>query len=162
MIILSACLTGVNCKYSGGNNLHPVFKELTEKHPVLLICPEQLGGLETPRPACEILGGDGKDVLEGNARVLNNQGEDVTPAFIAGAKQSLDLAKQNNIKLAVLKSRSPSCGAGLIYDGSFNSKLQAGDGVTTALFRQHQIEVISDTEFLERWKKGEIEVIESN
>lgn len=162
MILISACLAGENCKYNGGNNLHPLFKKMAADQRILLVCPEQLGGLPTPRTPCEILGGDGKAVLHGKARVLDAEGRELTAAFIKGAQKSLDMAQKHDIKLAVLKSRSPSCGCGTIYNGHFNSTLQPGDGVTTALLRQHQIKVLSEEEFLQKLDKGEISFIESN
>ncbi|HHW60978.1 MAG TPA: DUF523 domain-containing protein [Syntrophomonadaceae bacterium] len=162
MILVSACLTGENCKYNGGNNLHPVFQKMAANQRALLVCPEQLGGLPTPRTPCEILGGDGKAVLQGKAKVVNTAGGDLTTAFIKGAQKSLDIAQKNNIKLAVLKSHSPSCGCGTIYNGHFNSTLQPGDGVTTALLRQHQIKVLSEEEYLQKINKGEIPFIESD
>jgi uncharacterized protein YbbK (DUF523 family) len=149
MILASACLCGINCKYNGGNNRHPVFKELMDKGKLVLVCPEELGGLSIPRSPGEILGGTGKDVLNGNARVINKEGQDISREFIKGARLSLELALKQGIKTAVLRRRSPSCGCGSIYDGSFTSTLREGDGVTTALLKQHGISVISDDEFLQ-------------
>ena len=146
MLMVSACLLGINCKYNGGNNFSPEVINKLQKSPFVAVCPEVLGGLGVPRPPCEIQGGDGRDVIMGQARVVNNQAEDVTEHFIKGALLCLELAKQNHITQALLKGRSPSCGSGRIYDGSFSSGLKDGDGVTAALFKQHGIRVITEEE----------------
>lgn len=148
MIMLSACLAGVNCKYNGGNNLHPSFKDLAKSGDVVLVCPEELGGLSIPRNPCEIAGGSGEDVLNGQARVINKNGEDVSCYFVKGAQAVLELARTHQADLVILRRRSPSCGCGLIYDGSFTSTLHAGDGVCAALLKQHGIKVISDDDYL--------------
>jgi uncharacterized protein YbbK (DUF523 family) len=150
LILTSACLCGVNCKYNGLNNLHPRFLELLEQNQVLPVCPEQLGGLCTPRYPSEILKGSGIDVLEGRSPVITSTGRDVTEQFIRGAKETLNIARLAKIKLAVLKSHSPSCGVGQIYDGTFTSSLTSGDGVTAALLKKHNIRVISDLDFVRR------------
>lgn len=148
MILLSACLCGVNCKYNGENNLIPFFAELMKEGHAIPVCPEQLGGLPTPRPACEIRNGTGRDVLEGTADVIGKDGQTLTSQFILGAQETLRLAKISNAKMAVLKSRSPSCGIDRIYDGTFTSLLIPGDGVTAALLRENGIEVLSDDQFI--------------
>lgn len=152
MILVSACLLGYNCKYNGGNNKNPQIIELLKGKEIIPVCPEELGGLTTPRTACEIIDGTGKDVLEGNCRVLNKEGFDLTPNFIEGAKKTLAKAQEAGCELAILKSRSPSCGVNYIYDGSFSSKLRSGDGVTTALLKQHGIKVVNEEDYL----KGEL------
>jgi len=108
-----------------------------------------LSGLPTPRPPAEIQGGDGRDVLEGRARVVNIEGKDVTAEFLAGAQKALRIAQRRGIKEAVLKARSPSCGVGQIYDGSFSGRLREGDGVTTALLKRGGIIVKNN----EDWEK---------
>ncbi|MDR5659615.1 DUF523 domain-containing protein [Serpentinicella sp. ANB-PHB4] len=145
-ILVSACLMGVNCKYNGGNNLHRVISGL-QYNVLIPVCPEQLGGLTTPRKPAEIQGGEGKCVLEGKAKVITNDGDDVTKAFIKGASETLYIAKEVNAKLAILKARSPSCGIGEIYNGSFSSKLKKGDGVTTALLKQHKINIYNEINY---------------
>jgi len=150
VIMLSACLTGVNCKYNGSNNLHPRFKDLAESEDVVLVCPEELGGLTIPRSPSEITGGTGEDVLNGQARVIGREGEDVSPYFVKGAEATLELARTHQVDLAILRRRSPSCGCGLIYDGSFTSTLRPGDGVCAALLKQHGIRVISDDQYLDK------------
>ncbi|SHG62080.1 Uncharacterized conserved protein YbbK, DUF523 family [Thermosyntropha lipolytica DSM 11003] len=151
MNLISACLCGYNCKYNGKNNFHPLFKELLDKGEFIPVCPEELGGLPTPRPPAEIQNGTGIDVLKGKAKVINKKGEDVSSFFIKGAYITLQKAWEKGAVYAILKSRSPSCGAGQIYDGSFNSVLREGDGVTAALLKQHGIKVITEEEYL----KGE-------
>lgn len=147
MILVSACLLGVNCKYNGGNNLSTELIMLLEAEGLLPVCPEQLGGMTTPRVPAEIQGGEGIDVIEGTAKVFNRAEEDVTEAFIKGAEETLKLAKLFDIKRAVLKARSPSCGSEIIYDGSFMAKTKVGDGVTTALLKQNGIEVLTEESF---------------
>lgn len=152
MILLSACLAGVNCKYDGGSNLHPLFKAMAEQGDVVLVCPEELGGLPIPRSPSEISGGTGHDVLSGKARVISDDGTDLTSFFLKGAEAVLAIARQNKTKQAILRRRSPSCGCGKIYDGTFSSCLHSGDGVTAALLKQNGIEVISDDDYLEDTK----------
>jgi len=149
MIIISACLVGVNCKYNGGNNYNEHSALLAAKCSAIPICPEQLGGCPTPRLPCEIFGGTGADVLNGNARVINEEGDDVTSKFINGAVESLKIAKLAGAKKAVLKTKSPSCGHGRIYDGTFSNKLIEGNGVTAELFERNGIEIISESELSE-------------
>lgn len=147
MILVSGCLLGVNCKYNGENNLSDELLSLLKSKGVVPVCPEQLGGLTTPRTPAEILDGDGASVLDGNGRVLNKHGVDVTSEFLIGAKESLKLAKLFDINIAVLKARSPSCGCGSIYDGSFSGKVKSGDGVTAALLKKNGIAVFTEENF---------------
>lgn len=107
-------------------------------------CPEQAGGLATPRPPAEITGGSATEVLAGAARVITSEASDVTDAFIKGAYHILALAVNHNVKYAVFKERSPSCGCSYTYDGTFNGKLIRGPGVATALLRENGIIVYSD------------------
>ena len=135
----SACLCGHKVRYDGGDcAAQNALPEL-----VLLICPEVMGGLPTPRAPAEIVGGDGHDVWAGCARVMDAYGEDVTEAFKQGAELALQRLQAAHIDTVYLKSKSPSCGQGQIYDGSFSGQLREGDGVSTALFKQHGICVIS-------------------
>lgn len=119
---------------------------LIEDGKAIAICPEQLGGLPTPRESCEILDGDGHDVLEGRARVLTRSGIDVSSHLIEGARLSLEIAKANRCGTALLKARSPSCGKGFIYDGTFSGELKPGDGVTAALLEREGITVSTEEE----------------
>ena len=148
-IMISACLAGVNCVYDGSSKFHPVFAKMHKKGEALIFCPEVLGGLNIPHSPSEISGGDGFAVLEGRAKVLSKEGEDVTSFFLEGAKKVLALARKHRIKKAVLKSKSPSCGCGVIHDGTFSKKLISGFGVTAALLKKNGIEVFSDVEYLE-------------
>ncbi len=109
-ILVSACLFGLCTRYDGASKEDPTILSLLPEARFIPVCPEQLGGLPTPRPPAEIIGGDGLAVLEGRARVINQQGEDVTQAFIKGAEEALRLAKLFGVRRAILKSRSPSCG----------------------------------------------------
>lgn len=148
MKLISACLCGINCKYNGGNNLNPYFLELLADGELIPVCPEQLGGLPTPRSASEISGGTGKDVIAASALVINRNGLDVTCPFLKGAEETLSLAIHASVDGAILKSGSPSCGSGSIYDGTFTHKMIEGDGVTAAMLKQHGIPVCNEQEFL--------------
>ena len=145
MIIVSACLLGENCKYSGGNNKSEnVIKYLEDKE-YILVCPEQLGGLSTPRNPSEIItygNKDGNDVLSGCTKVLSNKGIDVTKNFIQGAEETLKIAKEHNAKTAILKAGSPSCGYKKIYDGTFLGNKIQGMGVTAAILNKENIELL--------------------
>ena len=116
-------------------------ERLVQSGEALCVCPECMGGMTTPRLPCEIIGGDGYDVLDGNARVVNTAGEDVTGFFIRGAQAVLQACRKHGIRRVVLKAKSPSCGAGEIYDGSFTGSLKPGDGVTAALLMRSGISV---------------------
>ena len=133
MYLISACLCGVNCKYNGLNNLNDKCLELLRKGEALLVCPEQLGGLNTPRIPSETLG-NAKDIIELNkGKVINKEGKDVTKEFLKGAKEALKIAKEANIKKAILKESSPSCGSNFVYDGSFTGNKIKGKGITAYL-----------------------------
>ena len=114
----------------------------------MLVCPEEDGGLGTPRPPAEIVGGDGHDVLDGTARVVTKQGVDVTAEYVRGAEIAFAAAREAGAATAVLKSRSPSCGRGCVYDGTFTRTPTAGDGVTAALLKRNGIEVLTNDEGL--------------
>ncbi len=147
IILVSACLAGVNCKFDCDIKRNEKVAHLAVEGRAILLCPEILAGFKTPRPAAEILGGDGKDILEGKAKIIDKNGNDYTEKFIEGAKKVLEIAKILNIKKAILKSKSPSCGCGLTYDGTFSGKLIKGDGVTVALLRKNGIKIISEKEY---------------
>ena len=133
-ILVSACLLGIDCKYSGDNNLNEKVLSYIADKEVIPICPEILGGLSTPRPPSEIIG----------ERVMNDENKDVTREYQKGAEEALKLAKLFNVKKALLKAKSPSCGCGKIYDGTFSRTLIDGDGITTRLFKENGIEVITE------------------
>jgi uncharacterized protein YbbK (DUF523 family) len=137
---ISACLLGVACRYDGHAATHPAALALAAREPCLPLCPEQLGGLPTPRPAAQIVGGTGADVLDGRARVVDADGRDVTTAFCRGAQEAADLCARLGVQAVVLKARSPSCGAGCIYQGD---RLVSGDGVAAALLRRRGLRVES-------------------
>lgn len=160
MKIISACLCGINCKYDGGNNLHPYFLELLAHGEVIPLCPEQLGGLPTPRSVCELHGGTGADLLEGRAVAFSRQGQDFSLALLKGAQEVLNVAVEVDIEEAILQSRSPSCGCGLIYDGTFSHRLINGDGVTAAMLKQHGFMVWNEQDYLRA--KGVCTNIESS
>jgi uncharacterized protein YbbK (DUF523 family) len=109
-------------------------------------CPELAAGLSVPRPAAEIVGGDGHGVLDGRASVVDEFGRDVTGAFLAGARQALEAARTAGVRLAILKDRSPSCGSLRMHDGTFTGRLVPGVGVTAALLRRTGIRVFSESE----------------
>ncbi|HHY24123.1 MAG TPA: DUF523 domain-containing protein [Clostridiaceae bacterium] len=143
MIIVSACLAGVNCKYNGKNNFNKAIADMISKGEAIPVCPELLGGCPTPRLCCEIVGGTGKDVINGKAKVINQEGKDMTEEFVKGAVEVLKIAKLSGANTAILKSKSPSCGYGTIYDGTFSGKLIEGNGVTSELLLKNGIEVRS-------------------
>ena len=132
IIIVSACLLGENCKYDGGNNLNEKVARLSEDNELIPVCPEVLGGLTTPRIPCEIV--DGK--------VIDRNGTSRDSEFRSGAQKALEIAVKEGADCAILQSRSPSCGIGTIYDGSFTGKLIPGDGIFADLLKKHGIRVI--------------------
>ena len=148
MYLVSACLCGVNCKYSGKNNFKEECFKLLQNGEAILVCPEQLGGLTTPRRPSEIQGST-SEIIENNiGKVVDNLENDVTNQFIRGAEETLNIAKQTGIKLAILKDGSPSCGSKYIYDGSFSGKKIKGEGITTIMLRNNGIKVISDEDYV--------------
>lgn len=131
-ILVSACLLGKNCKYNGGNNLNQGVLEFIEGHEVIGVCPEQLGGLSTPRLQAEIVDGI----------VTNKEGISVDVQFRKGAQTALAVALEKKVDLAILQSRSPSCGVNEIYDGNFSGKKIKGQGVFAKLLSAHGIKVL--------------------
>ena len=136
MKICSACLLGLDCRYDGENSFNERIVELAKREILIPVCPEQLGGLPTPREPVEVKDG----------RALTKSGRDVTENLESGAKQVLKLVELFDIKEAIMKQGSPSCGCGRVYDGSFSGKLIEGDGITTALLKKNGVRVISDDE----------------
>jgi len=149
-MMVSACLAGVCCVYDGSHKRREGLALLVRQKKACLFCPEELGGFKVPHEPSEIRGGEGKDVLCGEARVVSRTGGDVTDVFLRGAAATLRLAQRHGIRRAIMKARSPSCGCGRIYDGSFTRRLRDGDGVTAALLKQHGIEVLTDEEYLKK------------
>lgn len=134
-ILISACLLGVNCRYDGGGKLIDEIDKLKEIYNLIPVCPEVYGGLQTPREPAEIT--DGK--------VINRKGEDVSKNFTRGANETLHLAKLYNCKFAILKERSPSCGFGQVYDGTFSGNLVKGNGYTAELLCKNGITIIGES-----------------
>lgn len=156
LYVISGCLLGENCKYNGGNNYNEKVAVFAEEHSYIVVCPEMSGGLKTPREPAEIVGGGGKDVLEKKARVQSKDGKDVTGEFIDGAhivlKDIIEAAKEGEEIAAILKAKSPSCGSGNIYDGSFEGKLVEGDGVAAALLKSKGIKVFTELDIEKRFE----------
>jgi uncharacterized protein YbbK (DUF523 family) len=143
-VLVSACLAGINCRFDGKNELNKKIRDLVERGKAICVCPEELGGLPTPRTRSEIKNATGSDVLSGKAQVINREGKDITENFTSGAGRVLEIAKKYKIKKAIFKSKSPACGKGKIYDGSFSGRLKEGDGVTTALLLKNNIKVVTE------------------
>jgi len=145
MKLVSACLLGIKCNWSGDDKYkNERAIELSKVETLIPVCPEQLGDLPTPRAPQEIHGGTGDDVLSGRCKVMNKDGRDVTRQFIRGAEETLKIAKQLKAKEFITKSGSPSCGFEQIYDGSFSGRLIDGNGVTTALLMRSGVKIISE------------------
>ena len=145
-ILVSACLAGCKCRYDGNSEEIGYIAELAKLDKVVLVCPEQLGGLTTPRPPSERREG----------KVVSIEGIDVTTEFVIGATKALECAIIYQTKLAIMKADSPSCGCGKIYDGNFDGTLIAGNGVTVELLIENGIKVIDEVEgevWYERFKK---------
>ncbi len=141
-ILVSHCFLGEPCRYNGTGCLDRQIIELHRAgHNLIPVCPEVLGGLDIPRSPAE---------RQPDGRVLTQSGQDVTAAYQAGAERALEIAKKNNCQVAVLKARSPSCGCGEIYDGTFTHTLNSGWGVTAQLLKEEGLEVM-DEEHLQYW-----------
>jgi len=146
-ILISACLLGQPVRYDGQSkeSQNPTLNHWHEEGRLVPLCPEVSGGLPVPRPAAEIIG-LADDVLDGRGAVKTEDGEDVSSFFLCGAQHALILCQQENIRVAILKENSPSCGSTQVYDGSFSAKLITGIGVTTAILRQNGIIVFNEHE----------------
>ena len=144
-ILVSACLLGCACRYDGGSKPCAAVRALAARHTLIPVCPEIYGGLPTPRTPCEIVGG----------RVLARDGADRTDAYRRGASEALRLAGALGCRAALLKARSPACGSGEVYDGSFSGTLTAGDGVAAAALSAAGIAVFGEDRLpdLENWLK---------
>ena len=138
-IAVSSCLLGINCKYNGKSNYNEDIIKLKERYEIIPICPEVLGGLPTPRIPSEII----------NNKVINQEGTDVTLEYVTGANKALQILKENNIKIVILKAKSPSCGKGEIYDGTFSHTIIEGNGITAKLFLENDILVLNEYNFHE-------------
>ena len=144
MIIVSACLLGLNTKYDGTTNAYALIRKYSSSGKFIPLCPEQLGGLPTPRVPVEIIGGTGQDVLSGRCLAQGEQGEVVTSEFIQGATEVIKIVEMVTVTAAILKERSPSCGVNYIYDGSFSHRIKSGQGVTAAILKEHNIPIYSE------------------
>ena len=140
-VLVSACLLGCPCRYDGKSKPSAAVLALMDKHTLIPICPEQMGGLATPRPPAECQTGG----------VFTEAGVDVTAHYQRGAAEALRLAKLYGCTHAILKERSPSCGSGEIYDGSFSRHLVPGDGVTAALLKANGVTVLGESEVEKLW-----------
>ncbi|MCF6137752.1 DUF523 domain-containing protein [Pseudalkalibacillus berkeleyi] len=147
MILVSSCLAGLEVRYDGHHSLDRNVRKLVDENKAVTICPELLCGFSTPREPAEIVGGDGEDVLNGKARVIDRSGRDVTQLYIKGAYTTLDKAIEIGATIVVLKENSPSCGSSMIYNGEFIGKKVLGNGVTTALLKRNGLRVISEKQF---------------
>ncbi|MCY6371328.1 DUF523 domain-containing protein [Clostridium ganghwense] len=141
MYLVSACLAGVNCRYNGGNSKHKTICELVKEGKAIPICPEQLSGLPTPRACCEIIIDE-----SGNKKIMSEGGQDFTKEFIEGAEKTLEIARIIGVEEAILQSRSPSCGYGCIYDGTFSGNFKEGYGFTAELLAKNGIEVYTEND----------------
>lgn len=149
-VLVSACLLGVKVRYdgTGAETAGECLQRWQAEGRLVTVCPEVAGGLPVPRPPAEIEHGSGEDVLDGRA-VVRTATEDVSAAFVRGAEAALALVEEHGILVAVLKERSPSCGAGRIYDGTRTGGLKDGDGVTSALLKRHGVTVFGETRLSE-------------
>lgn len=147
-IVVSACLLGDRVRYDGEDNsiVHRLLDQWRSEGRLVSVCPEVSGGLTVPRPPAEIQQGDGRAVLQGEAKIATSGGTDVTEAFLKGAYYALELAQQAKCRFALLAARSPSCGNHQVYDGTFSGQLIDGSGVTAALLQANGVRVFNPTE----------------
>lgn len=145
MIGVSSCLAGNNCTFKGSNHLIEKIKEMVENNQAIVICPEVLGGMTIPRDPCEIIDLD-------NLVVKSINGEDCSEQYLKGAYKALEILKKYNIEVVLLKAKSPSCGKGLIYDGSFKHRLIKGNGITTKILEENGILVYNEDRIEEFFK----------
>jgi len=144
--LISACLLGFNCRYNGTSSRTDEFKNLLDSGRLIPICPEVLGGLDTPRKPCEII-----PQANSGLKIATKCGLDCTSEFQEGAQKVLEMAKICHVKKVILKANSPSCGSGSIYDGTFSGKLTEGYGVTSKLLVENDIQVYNEL----NWKSGD-------
>ena len=145
-ILVSACLLGYNVKYDGMNNLNSKLVKFLSVHEVISVCPEVMGGLKVPRIPSEI----------NNNQVINQDGIDVTKEYTKGALKTLEIAKENNIKIAILKEKSPSCGSNYIYDGTFSHTIIDGLGITARLLKENGINVLNENNYIDFFKRSDV------
>lgn len=142
-ILVSACLVGIKCRYDETGCLVEELRDLMLQGQAIVVCPEVLAGLPTPRNPSEIV------VVNDERKVYNDDKSEVTDSFVLGAEITLGVARKSGAKIAILKSKSPSCGCGKVYDGSFTGKLVDGDGFTTAVLKENGLRVITEEDFRE-------------
>jgi len=141
MILVSSCITGLKCRYNGTSSYNEsLLKKLNCNY--IHICPELLAGFGIPRKPCEIYGGTGEDVLAGNAKIIDQDGLDITEQMLIGVKEALKICIENKVTKAYLQTKSPSCGYTKIYDGSFSSTLKHGNGIFSALLIKNNVKII--------------------
>lgn len=152
-MLISACLLGARCRYDGASKPNEVARRLFAAHRdrMVPVCPELLGGLPQPRTASEI------DTAREELRVVGAAGEDRTDAFLRGAQACRYIAEEANCRIAIMKAKSPSCGSGRIYDGSFTGTLVPGDGVAAALLKQIGITVIDERRLVQLADEGRLD-----
>jgi uncharacterized protein YbbK (DUF523 family) len=157
-VLVSACLVGDPVRYDGTAAIsrHPVLDLWLQEKRIVPFCPELAAGLGTPRPAVELVGGDGEALLAAQAKAMGRTGEDVTTAFIVGAMATVALCQRMGIQVAVLKEGSPSCGSARIHDGTFSGAIIPGQGVTVVALRAHGVSVFSE----EQWEQAQARLSE--
>lgn len=143
--LISACLLGINCRYNGSSSRITELDSLLDSGRLVPVCPEVLGGLSTPREACEIIA-----QADGSVKVMSEKGVDCSLEFRTGAQKVLEVCKVCGVEKVILKANSPSCGCGNIYDGTFTGKLIEGNGLTSQLLIENGIEVYNEND----WDKG--------
>lgn len=144
MYLVSACLAGINCRYNGGNNKTSLASKLVEEGKAIPVCPEVLGGLGIPRVCCEIV--IDKD---GNRKIITQDRQDLTNEFVIGAEKTLKIAQVIGAEIAILQSRSPSCGYGFVYNGRFSGDLIKGNGFTADLLSENGITIYTEDDIEE-------------
>lgn len=149
MILVSSCLLGIFSKYDGGSNLQPLLAKYSHLGKFVPVCPEQLGGLSTPRLPVEIVDGCGGDVLDGKRQAVNKAGEDMSGPFCRGARELAGIAASFPVTAAILKERSPSCGVNVIYDGSFGHVIKPGQGVAACMLKRMGVPLYSEEDMNE-------------
>lgn len=143
MYLISACLCGINCRYDGLNSYSEFCEKLLKENKALPVCPEQLGGLTTPRKPCEMQG-SAMEIINGKKIILDINGIDTSEMFLRGAREVLKIAKILNVKTAILKEGSPSCGVNYVYDGTFAGVKIPGIGITSQMLCNESIKIFSE------------------
>ncbi len=153
MIVVSACIAGVSCRYDGTSRLQENILKLVAQRKAIPLCPEMLGGRKVPREPVEIINGTGEDVLDRKAFVKDKHGNDVTEEILQGVKEFVLTVERLGVKMVILKTKSPTCGYGKIYDGTFNNILKDGNGVLAAALKRKGITIYTEENFMEDYDK---------